>query len=210
MAPRLPRVVPRVVPSVGRCVVGVVAVLLLTSGCLESGAKPAPAKPTPIGELQTGSMIIPRQAFCEQIPATAVQAAIKGIVDNAREWKNGEEGKTGDVGQEFGCEWKSADGLEARAWVYARPVTQKFAREVIAKTARRPLCTAQPPPKFGAPSQLQVCRLGGGVLRVRHAGLFGDTFLTCEVSEPTADRRQLRARAGTWCVDVATALDNNG
>lgn len=189
--------------------VAVVALLAFASGCLESDAEPKPPKPTPIGKLQTASMIIPREAFCEQVPAKAVEAAIKGVVDNAREWTDGEAGKTGDVGQEFGCEWKSADGLEARAWVYARPVTGKFAREVIDKTSRRPLCTPERPPAFGSPSQLQVCQLGGGVLRVRHAGLFGDAFLTCEVSAPTADRQQLRVRAGTWCVDVAKALDTN-
>lgn len=186
------------------------ALLLLATGCLEAAEEPEPVRATPIGELSTGSMIIARQAFCEQVPNAAVESAIKGPVDNAREWSNGEQGTTGDVEQEFGCEWKSADGLEARAWVYARPVTAQFARDVIRKTSGRRECTAPAAPPFGRPSQLQVCQIGGGVLRVRHAGLFGDTFLTCEVAEPTADRKQLRARAGTWCVAVATALDSNG
>lgn len=188
-----------------------IAPVLLTGGCLTRPAEPAKptATVTPISQLDTSMMVIPRQAFCKEVPKKAIKAAIKGAVDNSREWTNGQQGVTGDVGQEFGCEWRSADGLSARAWVYARQVTPEFARQVIAKTSDKVMCRVLPPPHFGSPSQLQVCRLGGGQMRVRHAGLFGDAFLSCEVAEPTAAIAQLRARADAWCVDVAKALDTN-
>lgn len=185
------------------------AVLLLASGCLTASPKEPVATATPIAKLKTADMIIPRQAFCQEVPKTAITTAIKGTVDNAREWTNGEEGATGDVAQEFGCEWKSEAGFTARAWVYARPITKKYAGRVIAETSAHQMCHPAAPPQFGAPSQLQICQLGGGVLRVRHAGLFGDAFLTCEVSEPTADVARLRGRADRWCVSVAQALDTN-
>lgn len=193
----------------GRVTATLVAALLLASGCLEKGPEEPTVVKTPIGKLDTASTIIPRKAFCEKVPMKAVEAALTAPVDNAKEWTNGSQGTTGDVAQEFGCEWKSADGFAARAWVYARPVTKQYAGEVIAKTSTKALCRSPRPPKFGVPSQVQVCQLGGGVLRVRHAGLFGDAFLTCELSEPTADFRRLRLRTGEWCVDVVKALDTN-
>jgi hypothetical protein len=54
---------------------------------------------------------------------------------------------------------------------------------------------------------LQSCAQPGGVDRMRRAGLFGDTWLTCELSLPTSvPDATRRARLDTWCATVVAAL----
>lgn len=188
-------------------VVGLLALLALVVGCAESGTPtPTPARPTPIGDLDTGRMVVPRIAFCDLVPPGAVEDALAGAVAETEEWGNGEPaapatGTAGDVSQEFGCSWRGGDGVVARAWVFSRPVTAGFARHVVRQTSRKQGCRSPAAPAFGRPSQLQVCTLGDGVLRVRHAGLFGDAWLTCELATTKPDP----GLAGRWCVAVAAA-----
>ena len=62
-------------------------------------------------------------------------------------------------------------------------------------------------PAYGKPTVTQVCRRAGGEQRVRHAGLFGQTWLSCEVAAPSAEAAGIRDRADAWCVQVANALN---
>jgi hypothetical protein len=194
----------------------VLLVVLLAGACAESAPKPPkPARPTPIGQLDTAHMVIPRIAFCDLVPDAAVEDALVGELSGSQEWGSGDParpvtGSAGDVIEEFGCAWTTKAGTTARAWVFGRPVTAAFARRVAAQASTQRGCRTLDEPSFGDPARLQVCRLPGGVLRVRNAGLFGDTWLSCEVSARGSGADEVRARADTWCVEVANALDTAG
>ena len=68
----------------------------------------------------------------------------------------------------------------------------------------------RPGPAYGDPSLTQTCRLPDGTQRVRHAGLFGQTWLTCEVSAPApAEVAEVSDRSERWCVEVANTLNTS-
>jgi hypothetical protein len=53
----------------------------------------------------------------------------------------------------------------------------------------------------------QSCRLPDGRQRLRHAGLFGQTWLTCELATTEPEKADLRDRSDAWCSEVANALN---
>lgn len=171
--------------------------------------------PTPIGDLDTGSLKVVRVAFCDLVQKQAIRRALAGPARSSTEWANGERvpgTKPGDIGHEVGCAWTGTKGRTARAWVFARPVSSSFALSLVKSAAREPRCRVVAGPRFGHPSVTQICSLSGGgvkggVTRVRYAGLFTHTWLTCEVTGSRTKRAAVKQRAGTWCVDVATTLD---
>ncbi|MGO4255904.1 hypothetical protein [Marmoricola sp. RAF53] len=178
----------------------------------EAAPKPTPT-PTSIAQVDPGSMDLVRVAFCDLVPRKAVDTALGGADITSTSWGNGDtpplEDAGSDLAHEFGCAWTGTDRV-ARAWVFARPVTAAFGGEVIADGRGKAGCTTQPAATFGNPGALQVCALSGGRTRVRHAGLFGATWLTCELvgKESGQESAQaLRADADAWCVAVANSLD---
>ncbi|HET9499282.1 MAG TPA: hypothetical protein VFO98_03385 [Marmoricola sp.] len=192
-----------------------VAVLVgvLAAGCSDDApAKPEPSRPTPIGKLDTAAVVIPRIAFCDLVPDDAVQDALGGAAAESQEWGTGEPaarvvGGRHDATHEFGCSWSGTGGTTASAWVFARPVTAAFAQQVVRQASSAQGCTTPPAGAFGAPTELQVCTLPGATERVRRAGLFGDTWLTCQVTAPAGATAALRERADAWCVQLTHALD---
>ena len=198
---------------VGRPVLVVAAFVAagVVTGC--SGSHdPAPRttpSPTPIGKLQPGSVRLVRAGFCDRLPGSAVTAALCGRPTGDQSWGNGDPvpdatGSSGDVGHEIGCGWTGADGAVARAWVFARPVPSAFATSLVGQAGRQQGCTAAAAPVLGSPSVLQTCTLPGNVERVRRAGLFGDTWLTCELSGAPAP--DLEKRTDRWCAAVVGAV----
>lgn len=191
--------------------VGTLALLLGAAACggrPEASPKPSP---TPIARLDTTSMQVPRIAFCPLVDPGAVSAALGGPAASDASYGNGDQepvtGVGRDVVHEIGCTWTGQDGTVARAWIFARPVEAAFARSIIASTGRTKRCRTVSGPAYGDPTTTQVCRsLPGspaGTQRIRHAGLFGQTWLTCEL-QGIGD---LRRRADSWCVEVARTLD---
>jgi hypothetical protein len=190
--------------------VSAVVLGLLLSGCSdEKKAAPEPA-PTPIANLNTSAMQVPRIEFCGLVPKSAISAALDGKPDSDAAYGNGDEeelpGVGKDVVHEIGCSWTAEDGTTARAWVFARPINEEFARAVIASGTQTLGCRSVPGPPYGKPASTQTCRLRDKLLRVRHAGLFGQTWLTCELSG-TGGLVDLRARADDWCVEVVNTLN---
>lgn len=169
--------------------------------------------PTPIEDLRTQTMTLPRIDFCSLLPAGAVTDALGGRAQGRDAWGNGDRldlAGVADTVAETGCSWSGADGTTARAWVFARPVERAGADAVVARVRGVRGCSTPAGPAYGVPGVTQVCTspaagLTAGQRRVRHAGLFGTTWLTCEVQG--ADAPTLRARADAWCVEVANALD---
>jgi len=187
------------------------AVALAGCGTSETPKGPASAAPTPISQLNTDAMRLARVDFCALVPDAAVRSALNGGLGDQVSWRNGEAAQidtnTRDVAHEYGCAWDRL-GYGASAWIYARPITSDFAKAVLKKTSGRKGCTAEKGPDFGSPHHQQNCTLPDGTKRVRLAGLFDDTFLTCQVQAPaTESEKKLAKRADAWCVQVANATN---
>ena len=188
--------------------------LLVAGGCSSGDPEPSGApSPTPIADLDTASVELPRIAFCSLVPEADVAAALGGPARDGTSWGNGDEldlvspgaaagaGSATEVVQEVGCAWTRGE-VTARAWVFARPVTPALARGVVRQAGRERGCRTPQGPGFGSPSLLQVCE-ADGQRRVRHAGLFGQTWLTCELAGPEVGDE----RAEQWCVTLVNSLD---
>ena len=188
----------------------VVLVASLAGGCSGGGqgraAGPATARPTPLTKLVTGRVTIARATFCDQVASAAVRRALGGQPGDAAHWDTGAPVPTtsGDLGHEIGCAWTTTTGAAARAWVFARPVTADLAGTLVAQASHQAGCTAAQASHFGSPSLLQTCSQPGGTERVRRAGLFGDTWLTCELSGPASS--QPRRHVDDWCAAVVASL----
>lgn len=197
----------------GAAIAAALFALAALAGCSSESPPPAEKGPTPIAAY--GSPALSRIAFCDLVPDEAVTTALGGPSEESRSWDNGDKarvaagtGPGGDIVHEQGCEWTRGSGpaaTVARAWVFARPVAAAFAAEMIAEAGTRKGCAAGTPPAFGSPSLLQTCPVGRQRERVRHAGLFGDTWLACEVAGARTDG--VPERAGAWCVSVAESLE---
>jgi len=184
---------------------------LLLSGCTdEKKAAPEPS-PTPIARLNKSVTQLPRIEFCPLVPDSAVSDALGGKPDSDAAYTNGDQeelpGIGKDVVHEMGCSWTGRDGVKASAWVFARPISPAFARKVIASFARTKGCRTEAGPAYGKPASTQLCRFSEGEQRLRHAGLFGQTWLTCELASTGVEAEELRTRTDQWCVEVANALN---
>lgn len=198
---------------VRRSLIGVAAVALGCTACAPSGTPtvaPTP-EPTPLARLNTDAMALPRIDFCTLVPATAVKDALAAARGTPKRWGNGQRTDLPGVGQqvvaEHGCAW-TAGTAAARAWTFAPPVSRTLAHAVVTRSRQqdqRQRCHDLSGPPFGQPSLTELCS-DGGTHRVRHAGLFGDTWLTCEVAD-AAPVRAVRHRADAWCVQVANVLN---
>lgn len=193
-----------------RPLIGVAAIALGCAGCASSGTPTVvpTAQPTPLARLNTAAMSLPRIDFCTLVPATAVKGALAAAHGTPKRWGNGQGTDLPGVGQqvlaEHGCAWTAGTAV-ARAWTYAPPVSHTLAQAVVAQSRQQDRCHDLSGPPFGQPSLTQLCT-DGATRRVRHAGLFGDTWLTCEVAD-TAAVAAVRRRADAWCVDIANVLN---
>ena len=91
--------------------------------------------------------------------------------------------------------------------MFARPVNTAFARSVIASGRKTKGCRTIAGPPYGDPASAQVCRTAEGEQRLRHAGLFGQTWLTCELATTKSEQAELRDRTDAWCSEIANALN---
>ena len=185
--------------------------LVVLTGCSEDEkATPDPA-PTPIASLNTVEMELPRIEFCQLVPDQAVEDAVGGKPASDSSYGNGDEVEMAGVGKdvvhEIGCSWTGDDGTTARAWVFARPVNTAFAQSVIASGRKTKGCRTVAGPPYGKPAATQVCTTADGKQRLRHAGLFGQTWVTCELATKSAEKTVLRDRADAWCSEIANALN---
>ncbi|MFL6156988.1 MAG: hypothetical protein ACJ72D_12885, partial [Marmoricola sp.] len=164
-------------------------VALLGAGLAGCGGDDGPATapspaPTSIAGLDSAAMRVVRVPFCDLVPAASIRTAVGGTPATATTWGNGDPvpgTAKADAAHELGCSWTGPSGTTARAWVFARPVTAAFAGTLVRAAGRERGCRAVAGPTFGTPTLTQTCVRAGGIRRVRHAGLFGDTWLTCEV-----------------------------
>jgi hypothetical protein len=209
-----------------RAVRGAVLVLalLVTGGVVYGGlrdpgtgpsdgtATPIPT-PTRLSSLDLSDLPITRGPFCDALDQNDVETALGGPVTATQHYNSGDRATlaTGlaDVSHEYNCGYRAANGVQARAWVFAEPVTpgigRSIARESTGEAGCRPIAGA---PRFGTPSAGTLCRAtdpAGTAVTLR--GLFGDSWLTCQLSTPaTAAASDTVRRAEQWCVRVATTM----
>lgn len=181
--------------------------VILTAVCVGIGvarttpAKHAPTDPlaTRLGSVDTSALTVRRAAFCPALPDATAAAALGAPVTQKASWRPGQtvqlSEKVKDVADEYGCSWASAAGGLARAWVFAPPVTAARAAKLAgAKPSGCTPLTTTPPPAYGSPTDALTC---GDSTLLR--GLFGDAWLSCELSSHDLDL------VGRWCVAVARA-----
>jgi hypothetical protein len=174
---------------------------------------PAAVPPTRLHQLDLSGLPITRAPFCGQIDDRAVTAALGAPVAQATSYRSGERAQLApglrDIAHENGCRFDATGGEQARAWVFAERVLPSRARRIAAQVARAKGCSrATGTPVFGTPSVALVCRTGRPAATAASLrGLFGDAWLTCQVSSPsTGNEPRTLHRAVRWCVHVAAVL----
>ncbi|GAA4811226.1 hypothetical protein ACFQ0K_03820 [Nocardioides caeni] len=171
---------------------------------------------TALADYDTTTTAVQRAEFCDLLPAEAATEALDAEATGSA-YGNGDASDIvpgGDVAHEYGCRFVPADdtaddnrsGIEARAWVFAPPVTADRATMLIRAAQRTRGCTVDPAaPAYGAPSVAVQCT-SAGRRTASFRGLFGDAWLSCSLSLPDSTPiDDLVDRAGRWCVAVALA-----
>lgn len=173
----------------------------------------SPTAPTPMASLDLSGLPIARTDFCGRLDRGDVEHALGGPVTGTAHYGSGDRVAlvpgVVDVSHEYNCTYDAADGTQARAWVFAEPVTDTVGRRIVrdarAEAGCRPL---ERSPTYGTPSIGTLCRVARPEARaVTLRGLFGDAWLSCRLSTPgSADPLGTVQRAEQWCVRVATTL----
>jgi hypothetical protein len=168
---------------------------------------PPPAKPlaTALSAADTTTMTVRRRAFCAAVPVADTVAALGSPGSGAGRPSSYRPGQkvaltpaVTDVADEWGCSWTGTAGRAARAWLFAPPVTTARATKLAGQVPKG--CERVSAPAFGAPSAAAAC---GDTLVLR--GLFGDAWLSCQLTAPGLSQARLLDRAGRWCLVVARA-----
>ncbi len=169
---------------------------------------PAPVTTTPLAEIDTDTLTVPRSAFCDLVPDDVVVDALGSEPKTVRTYGNGESAKVtkavSDIAHEFGCWWVGESAVVARAWVFAPPVTVRQARALGREVAAARGCERQrPAPSYGRRSVVLVCD-SGKALQASYRGLYGDAWLTCSLTA-RLPRAALLERAEQFCGAVVLA-----
>jgi hypothetical protein len=187
----------------------------LLAGCTgEDVEQPAPTT-TPLAEVDLTGVSVPRASFCGDLDETSLTEVLGGAPDRTDTWSSGDRVKlspgTTDVVHEHGCSYGRGP-VTARAWVFAQPVTPASARRWVQELRSSPRCERGGPLGFGSPGAVVTCADRRDTT-VRMAGLFGESYLTCEVARRSGrstadDSPELAAseraeQAQRWCADVA-------
>ena len=196
-------------PRVAHATVAV-AMLLLATGCSGStSSSPEPtAAPseavdegTPLGDVDTTSLVVAREPFCDRVDPGAVARALGEEPADVSAYRSGQRirisDQVADVVHEFGCRWTAGDAT-AEAWVFVPPVTRQRASSLV-----RDGCRRVDGPPYGDPSV--ACRSqSAGSETFTFRGLFGDAWLSCRLTLGMASQDEMADRAGRWCAAVAT------
>lgn len=112
-----------------------------------------------------------------------------------------------DVSEEYSCAFE-ASAARARVWIFAAPVDVGLAHRVIKRAKAAKGCTSPADaPAYGEPSLTEVCSTDPADTTASLRGLFGQTWLSCQLSlPPPAGSATVLRRAERWCVHVATTL----
>ena len=196
--------------------VAVTVGVLVVDGDTPAPPPPAAAPPpVTLSSLDTSELLVARTDFCTTVPEESVAEALAGAAAEVVAYGNGRRarivGSLRDVAHEFSCAWSAEDGTVARAWVFAPPVTSERAATLVGSARQdqgcEPLADA---PSYGAPSVALACT-DGGTRRQSFRGLFGDAWLTCQLTAPAAvPVAELTERTSRWCAAVVQSAAPTG
>jgi hypothetical protein len=205
------------------------AAAVVASGCSlspEASEESSPSVAPSDADLDLSGVPVQRALFCDLVADEDVRQALEGSVRNTAHYGNGDEVEVRpgqvDVSHEFGCVFEGPGGKVARAWVFARPVTVGEARALVRRARRGDDCAFPESVRFGAPTLTSVCEVAGPppeeapMVRARLEGLFGDSWVGCEITEPlvreegAGARADVVQRADQWCTEVVTAVGAQG
>lgn len=178
----------------------------------EEASVPTATAPTvdsrPLSAVDTTDLLVARGDFCGRVDDSLVSDALGAESESESAYGNGERARIGqgeDIAHEFGCEWGAA-GVEAQAWVFAPPVSDRQAEALVESARAGPGCTPIPSAaEFGSPSLALACA-GEARQQASYRGLFGDAWLTCTLGAAATEARgELLERADRWCAEVVRA-----
>ena len=172
-----------------------------------------PEVPEVKGDLSTAdttTMHVRRGAFCDRVPTEDATEALGGTATEKKAYGDGDQtaisSGVNDVAQEYGCIWTGPEDLatSARAWVFAPPVTLDWATQMTKSVPKG--CKAASSPAYGKPSVALTCTDAKKQPKVVLHGLFGDAWLSCELTGKAGEATAtLQKRASRWCLVTATA-----
>lgn len=182
-----------------------------------SSPLPSPGQP---GAVDPAVVEVGRGPFCDRIGAGAVRRVLGGPAQRTHHYGNGDSAELTpgyvDVAHEYNCSFERGEAT-ARAWVFAPPIRPDVATRVVAEIRAQKGCVVSPGSRFGQPSVTTVCTLRqpSPTTRVSQHGLFGDAWLSCELTvprtlpgpQPAEDIADIRDRTAQWCADVLAAAD---
>ena len=200
---------------------------LLLAGCgLSSPERPkaAPSQTAPPthSKLDLSGLPIPRTEICDLLSDDGVTEALGSPIADTNNYGNGDDVEVTpglvDVSHEYGCGYQGESGATARVWVFARPVARSEAKTLVRRVRHGRDCAFPKAVGFGSPGLTSVCEISstqsdsdqGATVRARLEGLFGDTWVGCEVSEPlegaTGSNADVVQRGVSWCTEVVTTV----
>lgn len=194
--------------------------VLAVTGCTsspepEAGPSPSASEP-PVSRVDLSGLPVARAAFCDLLDQESIGDALGGTVIGTDHYDNGDEVNITpdleDISHEFNCTYYGAPPAKARVWVFARPVLEPEARSLVREARRDGGCSFPDTVGFGSPYVASVCRADTDqrAVRVRLQGLFGDSWLSCELTRPGSAKEgrteQAVAAAEQWCTDVVTTI----
>lgn len=172
-----------------------------------------PEVPEVKGDLSTTdttTMRVRRGAFCDRVPTKDATEALGGAATEKKAYGDGDQtaisSQVNDVAQEYGCIWTGPEdsATSARAWVFAPPVTLDWATQMTKSVPKG--CKAASSPAYGKPSVALTCTDAKKQPKVVLHGLFGDAWLSCELTGKAGEATAtLQKRASRWCLVTATA-----
>lgn len=176
------------------------------------GATPDPG-PSAGTRVAGSDLALAREPFCDRLDDSAVPTALGAQVGTRRHYASGDpvelQGGAVDISHEYGCVFGAGDA-EARAWVFAAPVSTPEARRLVREARGDATCSFPGGgPGFGSPGLASVC-VEDGAVEVTHRGLLGDAWLTCRLTLPGAEPASARVRADRWCAHVVATLTAGG
>jgi hypothetical protein len=208
-----------------------VALTVSVGACTFGAETEEPTGPSSVApsdaDLDLSGLPVPRVPFCDVLGEDDVAQALDGPVSATDHYGNGDEIEVRpgyvDVSHEYGCVFQAADGTAAKVWVFARPVTRAEARTLVRRSRRGRDCAFPESIGFGSPGVTSVCEIpgpgqdAGAMARARLEGLFTDTWVGCEVTEPlegsggaARSRADVVQRADQWCTEVVTTVGSQG
>lgn len=204
-------------------VVAVLAGAAVLVGCTaepDRDTEPEPSASTaPVRKVDLSGLPVARASFCDMLDPDELEDALDGPVLDTYHYGNGDEAEITpgytDVSHEYNCTFRGAPPATARTWVFARPARTDEARRLVRAAESEKRCTVAESLQFGTPTVTTACleREPEPGTRVSTHGLFGDAWLSCELTVPRdpsrppgQQRDEALERTEQWCVDVVTTI----